>query len=377
MTYPTRKQADSTHSPPEPTAGPSFEHALYLRDVATQSIQGYSYLGCYSNKPKAPLNATHISFDRLEPQFCCEWCRNVRTTYEFCGVGGGNYCFCGSTTQTDQTLLPESSCNAQCYGDGRYACGGSGAIGLYSATTSFTPITTTGITKISSMSSYSYYGCYTDSTRRVLGEMQRSFQLNDPQFCCDYCLGVSTGYQWCGVENGHNCYCGSTTSSATTAMSTDCSIGCDGAPDVQCGGRWRMNIYSVTVSLPVTTTASTTQTDHVSTETAAATSLDSQSSGLGGGAIAGIVIGAVAGVVLAAILFWILRFRRKRAGGGTSSMRPSELTGVNNEPRELSVQNISEFAAENSQPSELDSHKASESPAATMQRAELEAYSNR
>ncbi|KAJ5113488.1 hypothetical protein N7456_002022 [Penicillium angulare] len=346
-------------SPPEPTTGPSLEHSLYLRDVSTQSISGYSYLGCYSNQ-YSPLNGTHTHFERLEPDFCCNLCRNVNTKFEWCGVGAGRYCFCDSTTQTEPSSLPASSCNAHCYGAGSYACGGTGAIGLYSATVSFTPTVTTGVSEFKKLSSYSHYGCYVDpSTQRVLSEVQTLFQLNDPQFCCDYCASADGGYNWCGVENGHNCYCGKTTTSATQAVSTDCSIGCNGAADVQCGGRLRMNLYSATVSFPTGTTITTSPAD--STSTAEATS--GKSSGLSGGAIAGIVIGAVAGVALiVAAAFWFMRSRSRPGHIQPVEMEapgrsPSEPRTMNKEPRELLGNGESpELPTSNQPPVELDAN---------------------
>lgn len=281
----------------------------------------------------------------------------MNTEYQWCGLGGGNYCYCDSTTYSDPSSLPASSCDALCYGSGSYACGGTGKIGLYSATVSFTPIIPKHGRLEVDLSSYSYYGCFADLRNfRVLNETQTSFQLNDPQFCCNYCAAVD--HAWCGVQNGRNCYCGKTTTSATQVVSTDCSVGCDGAPDVLCGVRLRMNIYSATVSIPTETATTIDPADH--TSTAEPTSASDKSSSLSGGAITGIVIGVVAGLSLLGMVFWFLRSRSRRSQPvemEDASRSTSEPRALNKEPRELTGQSVSpELPAPNMQPVELDTH---------------------
>lgn len=371
MAPPTsRPSADRTESPPEPTVSPSLEHALYPRDISVQEVNGYSYMGCFANN-NTVLPGYHGKFSRQTPEFCCNLCKNRSTNNTWCGLGNGNYCFCDSTTIANPSSLPDSSCASTCYGAANYACGGDGALGLYSATTEFIPTTTAIVSEILELQGYSNYGCFTDSSdNRVLSVKQQVWQMNDPEWCCNFCAGSDGGYQWCGVENGHNCYCASSTSSnVLTAPASDCNVGCYGMPNVQCGARLRINLYSARGSLPQTVSAvSTTQAGHDSTTTASSGQSSNSSSGLSDGGIAGIVIGAVAGVALAVVAFWFLRPGRRKSNISASSVStpgfsaPSEPSSdgrtINKDPRELNADCATELpiAPANMQPLELDAN---------------------
>ncbi|KAJ5319108.1 uncharacterized protein N7506_011812 [Penicillium brevicompactum] len=315
MAPPTSKPSvNGVEFPPEPTVGPSLTNALHPRDLAIKEVDGFSYMGCFANNATV-IAGYHEEFSRLNPDYCCNVCKNRSTNNTWCGLGNGNYCFCDSTTVANPSSLPDSSCSSTCYGDVNYACGGAGAVGLYSATTEFVPTKTAIVSKTLELEGYSNYGCFTDSSdHRVLSAKQQVFQMNDPEWCCSFCAGAGGGYRWCGVENGHNCYCASSTSSgALEAPASECKVGCYGKPNVQCGARLRINLYSATGSLPETVSAvSTTQADQESTTVAISGNSSGSGSGLSGGAIAGIAIGAVAGVVSAGLAFWFLcRSRRK------------------------------------------------------------------
>lgn len=360
MAPPTSKPSvDRTESAPEPTVAPSLRNALHPRDVSIQEVDGYSYMGCFANNATA-LPGYHEEFARLNPQYCCNLCKNKSTNNTWCGLGNGNYCFCDTTTFANPSSLPDSSCTSTCYGDVNYACGGQGALGLYSATTELIPTKTAIVSKTLELEGYSNYGCFTDSSdHRVLSAKQQVFQMNDPEWCCNFCAGSGGGYRWCGVENGHNCYCASSTSSnALEAPASECNVGCYGMPSVQCGARLRINLYSATGPLPQTVSAaSTTQADSESTTGASSGQISGSSSGLSGGAIAGIVIGAVAGVALAVFAFWFLRpARRRRDVVSTLSIPSSDSRTMNKDPRELDGDHFSELpvAAANMQPLELD-----------------------
>lgn len=222
----------STQSPPQPTLAPPPERvkrALYLRADDAQAINNYTYLGCYSDESSsdAILTAKSMSLGNLDPSLCCDLCRNVATTWSWCGVANGNYCLCDATTRQDLVSLPASRCSTECAAASGVSCGGHYAINLYSATTSFAASQSArGVTSIKDVAGYSYYGCYTDQQDRRILTVGGQKKLVEPQFRCDYCAAQDPSYTWCGVEAGDDCYCDSNTISQALAPASECDYGC-------------------------------------------------------------------------------------------------------------------------------------------------------
>jgi hypothetical protein len=53
--------------------------------LSPQTVDGYSYLGCYTDGTD-PINSGASIFPALNsPEWSCEWCANVDTDYQICG----------------------------------------------------------------------------------------------------------------------------------------------------------------------------------------------------------------------------------------------------------------------------------------------------
>ncbi|KAI5460144.1 hypothetical protein BGZ63DRAFT_389591 [Mariannaea sp. PMI_226] len=287
--------------------------------LSVQPVSGYSYLGCFSDKGTQLLNATSTAPTNPYPQYCCDWCVNTNTSYTYCGVEGGNECFCDTTVHTGKAkTVPASECDSTCPGvpgGGTYQCGGNSRLNLYSATVPASSAPASKTLTEQSISGYSYVGCFSDATSRILSGALTLPALNDPKYCCEWCLNINNNFKYCGVEYGIECRCDSTTSSANSAADSECSKPCAGAGGFQCGGFYLMNLYKAT-GFSETATKSSVRHMASATNTSPATSESAGSGGkggLGGGSIAGIVIGVVAGVLLAAgCVFLLIRRRRSQ-----------------------------------------------------------------
>ncbi|KAH6867216.1 hypothetical protein B0T10DRAFT_372531, partial [Thelonectria olida] len=157
-------------------------------------------------------------------------------------------CFCGNSTDSVDSASA-SECNSACLGERSIGCGGLWRLAIYSATASrTTAVASSENPTPRSLNDYSYFGCYSDSSNRILGAASTEPSLNDPKYCCEWCMNVNNNYRWCGVENGNQCFCDSTTSSPgpNSASAADCDFSCPGGGNYQCGAYWFINLYKAT-----------------------------------------------------------------------------------------------------------------------------------
>lgn len=145
--------------PSQTTAGPLFHMAVPTvqpRAITTQAVPNYTHLGCYPDyaSPRI-LNGPTSTIYRNNPSVCCDWCRSESTAYSWCGVENASECWCGSGRAAAPTVtLSLAACDSPCPVAGEFACGGSWAMNLYSATgVADTTVTTaaaaTGLTSTS------------------------------------------------------------------------------------------------------------------------------------------------------------------------------------------------------------------------------------
>ncbi|KAK3995918.1 hypothetical protein QBC44DRAFT_3915 [Cladorrhinum sp. PSN332] len=101
-----------------------------------------------------------------------------------------------------------------------------------------------------------YQGCYTDQPdNRSLADKV----VHDDKLTLRTCAAECNGYDWFGVENSSDCYCGTFLSlDAEKRPEGECSLLCSGSHCQICGGVDRLNVFSATrtTSVEESTTAS-------------------------------------------------------------------------------------------------------------------------
>ncbi|KIY48189.1 hypothetical protein FISHEDRAFT_7532, partial [Fistulina hepatica ATCC 64428] len=63
-----------------------------------------------------------------------------------------------------------------------------------------------------------------------------------PAICISAC--AKKGYTYAGVEDGYQCFCGSSYNGGTPASGTGCTTVCPGDSSQTCGGSYRIQIYT-------------------------------------------------------------------------------------------------------------------------------------
>jgi len=83
-------------------------------------------------------------------------------------------------------------------------------------------------------------GCYRDKGKRQLGLAHWTFPANSPAVCVAACK--QAGYKYAGPEASNHCFCGNIIPPEKIADS-NCNMKCNGAPEVNCGGWWALEIF--------------------------------------------------------------------------------------------------------------------------------------
>lgn len=159
---------------------------------------------------------------------CSNYYSQLSTSSETCAYSGKNCGTVGANVNTQINghwyILPAL------YDWRRNSCANSPSV------SSVTAKTQTGLT---------YYGCYNDGPTRTLAPYQQTGWTGmTTEMCISKCK--SLGYALAGVSFGNECYCGNSINGQNggPADSATCNMACAGNANQQCGGSWRMNIYS-------------------------------------------------------------------------------------------------------------------------------------
>ncbi|CAH1776385.1 unnamed protein product, partial [Owenia fusiformis] len=88
-----------------------------------------------------------------------------------------------------------------------------------------------------------HLGCYKDTTERDLPHFAGSISTLTPQICIETCRDLNEGYRYAGVQNGGQCFCG--TSYGKNGSSSGCNSQCQGDSTQICGGVWANDIYVI------------------------------------------------------------------------------------------------------------------------------------
>ena len=57
-------------------------------------------------------------------------------------------------------------------------------------------------------------------------------------------IDFSKDFEFFGLQNGDECYCGSNAFKLLPTRQTECNMPCSGNQTQSCGSSWRMNVYS-------------------------------------------------------------------------------------------------------------------------------------
>ncbi|KAK0715595.1 WSC domain-containing protein [Lasiosphaeris hirsuta] len=237
-----------------------------------------SYVGCYvdSGNPRIFSVVNQIG-ESMTPEVCLQAC--TKNGYKYAGIEDGHECWCGQTVPSTQ--VTDSQCSKMCTGSVQ-TCGGPSLMEIYS----------TGITAPLPLpplppASWSPVGCFFDPVNpRALPDRQEI----SGRVSVANCLAACSGSAYAGVENGQECYCGTSLDGVQQAPNAECNMLCVGDSRVLCGGNARLNIYghvpvssSSSSTFPASSTSSTSSsssTKSTSTSTSTSTSSKSSSSSL-------------------------------------------------------------------------------------------------
>jgi hypothetical protein len=98
-------------------------------------------------------------------------------------------------------------------------------------------------TEVASIDGYTYLGCWADGSDRILAVTKYFDNGMTPDLCKNKCSIASC--PMFGVEDGYNCYCGSSIEAFAVSDTEDgCTQTCWGDKNKYCGGNFRINVYS-------------------------------------------------------------------------------------------------------------------------------------
>ena len=158
--------------------------------------------------------------------------------YDWFGVENGDECRCGNDLSRTIPTDP-SECEKPCSGNSTEFCGNSWRLFINSWW-----IFSEDDTSLSeSTAEYGNGVCIQDFPEsRIL-----SHKFSDDPMTIMKCQDICTSgyYQFYGLENGTDCYCGYHVYPYEKLPDSDCNIPCPGKADENCGGKSAMNIFKV------------------------------------------------------------------------------------------------------------------------------------
>lgn len=171
------------------------------------------------------------------PADCINACQ--ANGYLYAGVEYGVECHCGTGFKSTPTNIDPSNCNIRCSGNNTYVCGGSFAIQLYKGTAPVETFPTGWET---------FMSCAVDNGQRVIyHDSITQLSNNTPATCAAFCNAA--GYTIAGVEYGKECHCGNTFKAGNgpvAAPDIECNKPCTGNSLLECGGSFRIQLYTLT-----------------------------------------------------------------------------------------------------------------------------------
>ena len=202
------------------------------------------YIGCFVDILALPaMPFVSHSFHNVDT--CREYCGEKN--FHYAGLEGSTKCFCGNFYSKYGPAVTDDECNLPCKLGNKGVCGGMERLSVYHAlpqTMSPTTAPTTSPTKIAldDGASSGYIGCYKDHPH-VPAMRHKSDDDHNIESCIEYCL--EKNYEYAGLSNARDCYCGNTYDAYGIAGSDiECNMVCDGGSGI-CGGHGRLSVYAV------------------------------------------------------------------------------------------------------------------------------------
>ncbi|KAJ6258342.1 hypothetical protein Dda_6382 [Drechslerella dactyloides] len=196
--------------------------------------------GCFidSVNSRTLPNKTRTLKDTMTVENCQDYCMST-FNLPLAGLESGKECYCGdripSGLQGDQT-----GCTMACSGDNTETCGGSRRLDVYQNRDWSATIIQ------QSVLGWNYIGCWTETspTRAISAFRPPSSTSMTTAMCITTCR--EKGYTFAGLQNGSECYCGSSKSAASqSAPDEQCNFNCPGNVTEFCGAPNRLQVYTI------------------------------------------------------------------------------------------------------------------------------------
>ena len=195
----------------------------------------WTFLGCYA------YDGTNTLFRDISNSSTVgnlESCQSICLSkgFKYAGLEKGQQCQCSNDIVKDSipaSINSENDCDVPGGGNGRNN-DGSSLLSVYGQTAFLLPTL------------WSRLGCFTDTSNPpALDGFSTRCGFNSPLTCSALCAVM--GYNFSGVENGDECFCGNTVAwtggSGQPAPDGECATPCSFGIGT-CGGNGRMEIYA-------------------------------------------------------------------------------------------------------------------------------------
>jgi len=163
----------------------------------------------------------------LTPSSCAASCGG----FEYFGVENGNECWCGQTIDGSRGV-GVAECSTPCTGDDLVLCGAGWRLTAYRRVAA----------EIELVPGWEYVSCFSDATARTLPEGPK----HDNMMTAALCAGLCDGFDYFGVENRNECFCGNGLDMSKKVLRRDplqCESTCAGDARYVCGNAWRLTAY--------------------------------------------------------------------------------------------------------------------------------------
>ncbi|KAI0178051.1 WSC domain-containing protein [Pestalotiopsis sp. NC0098] len=217
----------------ETCGGPS-RLSLYnntdYRPTTIATIPGWAYLGCHTEGTNGARVLSYRSpSDVGTPAACASACSAAG--YGIAGVEYGSECWCGHELDNGGSYVGDGECSFTCPGDKYSFCGAGNRLVVYQAVVA------------SYVSGWDYQGCYVDQQGDRIFESLR--YGSDTAMTAQSCAAFCSQYSYFGVENGNECFCGTSLDASvySPTSNSSCAMACSGDRLQSCGDASRLSIY--------------------------------------------------------------------------------------------------------------------------------------